>query len=295
MSFEWFRWYHGTTSDSKFAVVSRKAKQPKSIVIAVWAAVLEYASHHQDRGSIDGIDHETIAACLDVDDDVVSAILTVMIAKGLISGNRVTSWDKRQVIRERDDDSKERVRRYREKTRVCEIVTPSNATVTPNNARRNAPDVDTDTDIETTSKEERVVALPSHAGTRAHDEGGDKRSSKPKSAPIAPDWQPSASALDVLATHGIDADFAMTCLPEFKLYWTERGDARPGWDASFVNSVKRSWEKRPMVDPATGRRPGQTRVERMMEQHARFFGPNPEPDPFAADPKLIEGECYVQH
>lgn len=142
---------------------------------------------------------------------------------------------------------------------------------------------------------ERVVALPSHAGTRAHEGGSDKHSSKPKSAPIAPDWQPSAKALEVLATHGIAASFAMTCLPEFKLYWTERGDARPGWDASFVNSVKRSWEKRPIADQATGRRPGQTRVERMMEQHARLFGPNPEPDPFAADPKLIEGECYVHH
>jgi hypothetical protein len=125
------------------------------------------------------------------------------------------------------------------------------------------------------SPEERAVALPSHAGTRAHEGGSDKRSSKPKPAPIAADWQPSAAALDVLATHGIAASFAMTCLPEFKLYWTERGESRPGWDASFVNSVKRSWEKRPMADPTTGRRPGQTRVERMMEQHARIFGPNP--------------------
>jgi hypothetical protein len=143
--------------------------------------------------------------------------------------------------------------------------------------------------------EERAVALLPRVGTRAHEGGSSKISSKPKPAPISADWQPSAAALDVLATNGIAADFAMTCLPEFKLYWTERGDARPGWDASFVNSVKRSWEKRPMTDPATGRRPGQTRVERMMEQHARLFGPNSEPDPFAADPKLIEGECYVHH
>jgi hypothetical protein len=40
--------------------------------IAVWAAVLEYASHHEDRGSIDGMDHETIAA--DIFDHVLATI-----------------------------------------------------------------------------------------------------------------------------------------------------------------------------------------------------------------------------
>lgn len=67
------------------------------------------------------------------------------------------------------------------------------------------------------------------------------------SSVIPKDWQPSQPALDILSQTGIDEAFARSCIPEFRLYWTERGEKRPGWDASFVNSVKRSWDKRPQT------------------------------------------------
>lgn len=128
MSMEWFRWYHETVSDPKFTACARKAKQPKVAVIAVWAAILEYASQQKDRGSVVGIDQETLSACLDLDDEDLAAIFAALVAKGLIQNDRVAKWSKRQVRRE--DDSKERVRRYRAKN---SDVTPGNASVTQKN------------------------------------------------------------------------------------------------------------------------------------------------------------------
>ena len=41
---EWFRWFEGSTTDPKFAVVARRSGQPVAFVIAVWAQILERAS-----------------------------------------------------------------------------------------------------------------------------------------------------------------------------------------------------------------------------------------------------------
>ncbi|MBK7542794.1 MAG: hypothetical protein IPI57_13690 [Candidatus Competibacteraceae bacterium] len=78
------------------------------------------------------------------------------------------------------------------------------------------------------------------------------RARKNPSAPIPESWQPGAQAFAILESNGIPKAFAETCIDEFVLYWTERGDARPGWDASFVNSVKRDWTRRPIQAPLPG-------------------------------------------
>lgn len=162
MSLEWFRWYHGTVSDPKFGAVARKSKQPKIAILAVWSAVLEYASQAKDRGSLTDLDPDVLAACLDMDEEAVASILEGMTAKGLIADGRVAAWNKRQVRRDRDDDSRERVAAHRNRKKV----TPGNATVTPSNATRepvtppvthvtgieSESDTDTDTDLDSTSR-----------------------------------------------------------------------------------------------------------------------------------------------
>lgn len=93
--------------------------------------------------------------------------------------------------------------------------------------------------------------------TRARPREEDFPKGKP-SHPMTTDWQPSQTALDILSQQGINAEFAQSCLPEFQLYWIQRGDTRPGWDACFINSVRRSWEKRPPnpgVEPVYKTRP----------------------------------------
>lgn len=133
-----------------------------------------------------------------------------------------------------------------------------------------------------------------HAREEATSENGKTRQ------PMQADWQPGQPALDILAQQGIPSDFAQQCIPEFRLYWQERGDARPGWDASFVNSVRRSWDHRPPGQQKVlgQRRPGQTIAERITEEHALIFGAS-DPDPFRfaqpAEPRLIEGEVEHVH
>lgn len=131
MSIEWFRWYHNTASDPKFQVIARRSKRPKCEVIAVWACLLEYTSQEQDRGSLAGLDHETIAATVDIDDESAEAIIAAMEAKGLISDGRIAAWERRQPKRE--DDSRDRVRAYRERKKEIgnASVTQGNAPVTP--------------------------------------------------------------------------------------------------------------------------------------------------------------------
>lgn len=58
---------------------------------------------------------------------------------------------------------------------------------------------------------------------------------------IPDDWQPGKRCLELLEQAGIEAGFALGLVGEFCLYWQERGDKRPGWDATFLNHVKAQW------------------------------------------------------
>ena len=116
-------------------------------------------------------------------------------------------------------------------------------------------------------------------------ESGVTRARKNPSAPIPESWQPGAQAFAILESNGIPKAFAETSIDEFVLYWTERGDARPGWDASFVNSVKRDWTRRPIQAPLPGggRTPatGSVRHERLAAKNgsalSEWLGLSPDP------------------
>lgn len=56
-------------------------------------------------------------------------------------------------------------------------------------------------------------------------------------------WQPSPDAFDILSNIGIKPDFIKSCIPEFILYWQERGDVTNTWNSKFVQHVKRQWAK----------------------------------------------------
>lgn len=84
---------------------------------------------------------------------------------------------------------------------------------------------------------------------------------KPEQAPerMHRDWQPDPDAIAILMQGGIPGDFIEEALPEFVLYWRERGDARNTWNKTFVQHVRIQWmrineilvhEKEPRVIPA---------------------------------------------
>jgi len=60
---------------------------------------------------------------------------------------------------------------------------------------------------------------------------------------MAADWQPSTDALEILAMAGINRAFIEDAIPEFVLYWREKGEATTTWNSKFVQHVKRQWSR----------------------------------------------------
>lgn len=127
----WVRWYHGTISDPKWRVVAKKTGHPVAVVIAVWSAILENASASDCRGKLAGWNSEDIATALDLTVETVETICNAMQGK-VLNGDQLTGWEKRNPKRERDDNSTERVQRFREKQKH---ETPRNAKKRPDKIR----------------------------------------------------------------------------------------------------------------------------------------------------------------
>jgi hypothetical protein len=132
----WWRAYHGLPFDSKLGVVAKRCNARRGDVAAVWVAVLDFASQQEDRGAVSEIDPEEIAVSYDYDIEYVSQILKALEEKGMIAAGRLTAWERRQVQREREDDSIDRVRAYRQrqKKQAQGSETPMSRLVTPRNA-----------------------------------------------------------------------------------------------------------------------------------------------------------------
>ena len=150
---DWFRWHHGSVTDPKFQLVAKKANVRFGDVIAIWAFILEIASADSDRGAIGQIDFETLDYMLGAEEGTSVRILDAMTARGLIVGNRVGSWDKRQPKREREDsNAADRKSKQRDLASVVPVfdVTPSHAKshqVTPREEKRREELTTTNTDV----------------------------------------------------------------------------------------------------------------------------------------------------
>jgi hypothetical protein len=152
---DWFRWWHGTASDSKFSTIAKRVNVHKTVVISVWVVLLEYASQCKLRGSLTGIDYDDIANSLEVDKDKIELICNAMIDKKILHVTKcnkretkcnsdvtlkIANWKKRQPKRE--DNSSERVKKHRnnaasrnsENKKIKNDVTQCNASVTQCNA-----------------------------------------------------------------------------------------------------------------------------------------------------------------
>lgn len=62
--------------------------------------------------------------------------------------------------------------------------------------------------------------------------------------PMTGDWRPGSDAIDILTRQsGISRNFVEDAIPEFLLYWRERGELCSTWDSRFVLHVKRQWAR----------------------------------------------------
>lgn len=67
--------------------------------------------------------------------------------------------------------------------------------------------------------------------------------STPEPRPLQQFWQPSEDALEILERNGINRRFIEDAVPEFVLYWREKGAATTTWNSKFIQHVKRQWAR----------------------------------------------------
>lgn len=56
-------------------------------------------------------------------------------------------------------------------------------------------------------------------------------------------WQPDRDALQILVRSGIEQQFIEEAVPEFILYWRDRGDVTNTWDSRFIAHIRRQWSR----------------------------------------------------
>ncbi len=57
------------------------------------------------------------------------------------------------------------------------------------------------------------------------------------------EWQPGQDALEILVNAGIPQNFIEDAVPEFVLYWRERGIRVSTWNTKFIEHIRRQWNK----------------------------------------------------
>lgn len=57
------------------------------------------------------------------------------------------------------------------------------------------------------------------------------------------EWFPSQDALEILVNSGISSSFIEDAVPEFVLYWRERGVEHGAWNTKFIEHIRRQWAK----------------------------------------------------
>lgn len=130
MANQWLRLWHDMPTDPKWRTIARHAKQPISLVQAVYLHLLVDASRNVTRGHAT-VTTEDLASALDCDDADIQAILDAMQGR-VIEGQMISGWDRRQPKREDSGDSEtgamsaaERKRAQREREKQQAHSTPN--------------------------------------------------------------------------------------------------------------------------------------------------------------------------
>ncbi len=94
-------------------------------------------------------------------------------------------------------------------------------------------------------KQQRLAekASFSTSHTQAPDRQERFQARREEAGPIAQQWQPSLDAQQILQRAGIKPQFIQDSIPEFVLYWQERGDAHKTWNTKFIQHVRQQWAR----------------------------------------------------
>ena len=66
---------------------------------------------------------------------------------------------------------------------------------------------------------------------------------QPDNSKLDSQWRPSLDAMEIMARSGIDRDFIEQAIPEFILYWRERGQAPRELNSKFIQHIRIQWAK----------------------------------------------------
>jgi hypothetical protein len=141
---DWLRLWHDMPNDPKWRTIARQSKQSVALVQALYLHLLVAASTNVTRGNAE-VTTEDLASALDATDEEIDSVLKAMQGR-VLEGRSVTGWEKRQP--KRHDDSGERVRKYREKSKAKEESNKANCNADEANesqcnaavTQRNAPE-----------------------------------------------------------------------------------------------------------------------------------------------------------
>ncbi len=65
----------------------------------------------------------------------------------------------------------------------------------------------------------------------------------PPETPVSNAWRPSEDAMDILLRAEIRREFIEDAIPEFILYWRERGETIKTLNSKFINHIRRQWAR----------------------------------------------------
>ena len=65
----------------------------------------------------------------------------------------------------------------------------------------------------------------------------------PEKTTLDNSWRPSLDAMEIMERGGIDRDFIEQAIPEFILYWRERGAAPKELNSKFIQHIRIQWAK----------------------------------------------------
>lgn len=63
------------------------------------------------------------------------------------------------------------------------------------------------------------------------------------STSMSENWRPSQDAIEILENSGVSGSFLEDAIPEFVLYWRERGLVHGTWNTKFIEHIRRQWAK----------------------------------------------------
>lgn len=66
---------------------------------------------------------------------------------------------------------------------------------------------------------------------------------KESESDMSSNWLPSEEALSILEHAGVNSSFIEDAIPEFVLYWKERGLITSTWNTKFIAHIRRQWAK----------------------------------------------------